>query len=333
MDKSVSRFNIVNGGQVISGGGQVGDGPLVSANAARIGGLDAGSGAPATWNVGGMLVVGNGTNSTGNTLTVDAGGIVTNAYVWMAGFDGNPAGGGVSNSLIVTSGGRIFSGRADGYGYGSCVGMLGAPTGRVERNTALVTGAGSVWNLEGNTLSIGYMTAIATTGRWNAVRVAAGGILTNVGTLYIGRTAYSGVSVSNDLAVTTGGVMRATTIVVGDAHATGNTLTLGGGIMNAGTLTVSPGNMLSPVVSIDGVVPLAVSGTATLAAGSYLSPTNRPDAVRGTYTVLTAGAVVDNGLALDPAADPSQWSFIVGPTNVTLTYKPKGPGATIILVE
>lgn len=160
----------------------------------------------------------------------------------------------------------------------------------------------------------------------NQVTVSAGGAITNVNTLSVGRTirdsVSQGYSFGNVLALAEGGDASATAVVVGDVNAVGNALVLDGGTLRTATLTVNAGNAIAPVIDEDGLAPIAVSGTATFEAGSLVSPTPLEDSPLGLYTLVSAGAIVDNGLALDPAASADSWRLIVDGTSVKLKHMP-----------
>jgi len=171
---SVNNFSIGRGGNLIA----------VSNIIVVVGGTD-GSGNKATitsasGNANGYgIAVGGGSVSTNNPganelLRIDAGGLVTNA--------GQVAVGGSStlydsncplNSLIITNGGQLFSSGA------ATVGLL---SGCNNNQVSLGGGAGaSLWNLGGNTLTIGANGASN-----NLVNLLPGGTLTNFSTIVLG---------------------------------------------------------------------------------------------------------------------------------------------------
>jgi T5SS/PEP-CTERM-associated repeat protein len=321
VDASSNRLTVADGGHVMNIQARIGWSGG-SYNRVLV------TGSSTLWNVGGSLSVGR--NTTSNTLTIANGAVVENAWLWVGGYAYYEDGGGTGNGLVITNGGTLASGRDEGWGWGSCIGVSGVSGGRVDRNYALVTGAGSVWNLINRPLRIGYVTTAGAAGAWNRVWVEAGGALTNVNALYIGCTANGGASSSNELDVAAGGAVSATSVTVGDATSLGNTLTLCGGSLKAGALTVSAGNKLSPVIGAGGITAMTVTGTATFPSGSYVSPSAAVNGSPGTYTVLTASSIVNSGLALDPAADASRWSFaIAGGNTLKVTYRM--PGMTILV--
>ncbi len=316
MNAPNNRFVINNGGQVRNARGQIGWNGSTN-NIATV------DGAGSLWNAGGQIGVG-GQGSRSNLLAITRGGVVSNTWLWLGGYMPYDGGGGAYNRLLIADGGKLYTGRDDGWGWGSCIGCQAGSAYQVVGNSALITGTGSVWNAQGRMLRVGYPTESSSTALSNSVRVEAGGLVTNVSTLCIGSTKNNTSSFSNTFVVAVGGAAQAGAVVVGDAGATGNALVLSGGALNAGSLTVNAANALAPVIGSAGLTPAGVSGTATFAAGSLLRPGATPDAPLGTCTVLVADHIVDNGLALDPAADAGHWSFKIDGNVLVLRYKKPG---------
>ena len=148
--------------QINSGGDNATAPSTANNNSVRV------TGAGSTWNNNGDLVV--GATGAGNKLTVANGGVVNNNNGWIGGsavqqsqtvlqlLNGDDA-----NSL--SSGSRINSGSDDAAGL--------SINSTANNNAALVTGAGSVWNNNGN-LTVG------TDGSGNTLTIADGGAVYNV---------------------------------------------------------------------------------------------------------------------------------------------------------
>ncbi len=292
------------------------------------------TGAGSVWNAGGgFLWIGCGEQAftRSNWLQVDQGGTVTNVgdfavgRVWARNGD--------LNRLMVTNGGRLFTKGAVYVGYAQATSPYTASS-----NSAAVAGGAygdSRWDLGGGLLRVGYNSKNGCKADANAVRVSAGGSIVNAGAVTVGSNA-GGTANDNTLTVRTGGSLSATSVTVGSAAATtGNRLSLEGGTVTAGSLTVNAAATLAPVIGASGITAMTVSGTATFSAGSYIRPSAAAGVTpNGTYTVLTANSIVNSGLALDPAVDASRWSFAIDttstPKTLKVTYKTLG---TKILVR
>ncbi|MGI5869056.1 MAG: hypothetical protein ACOX9C_06410 [Kiritimatiellia bacterium] len=321
LDSSGGRLVVAEGAQVTGGLGHIGW--FSSNNTVLI------AGANSLWDLNNAsLCMGVGSSAASNALIIADGGIVRNAFLWM-GYSYWNEGGGSYNRLVVTNGGKFLSGKGDDWGWGSCVGVSGQgdpsnPVYKAHDNTALVAGEGSLWDLQERNLCIGLVNHSMDTGGWNRVSAEAGGVITNVNTLHVGRTLRDGtpqgVSIGNALAVADGGAVSASSVVVGDVNATGNAVVLDGGSLNTAALAVSAGNSIAPVIDEDGLAPITVSGTATFEAGSLVCPTPLKDSPLGVYTLVVADAIVDNGLALDPAANEDSWRLVVDETSVVLKH-------------
>jgi hypothetical protein len=87
---------------------------------------------------------------------------------------------------------------------------------------------------------------------------------------------------------------------------------------------------VAPVLDAEGLTSMTVTGTATFNAGSWIAPSAMQDAPAGTYTVLTAASVVNNGVALSPDTDTTVWSLDVTSTQVKITRRAP---LTVILVR
>lgn len=281
------------------------------------------------WDVGESISVGQ--NSSFNTVTISNNAVVQNTWIWLGAYAYWESGYGSDNGLIVTDGGKFYSGRDDGWNWGSCIGAGGSSEGRNDRNYALITGTDSLWDLGSRPLRIGFMMEENSTGAWNRVRAEAGGMITNIGHAYIGWTENNAVTSSNELIAAVGGSISASGINVGTDTSIGNRIILEGGTINTGSLLIEPGNKLTPVLSKDELIPLKVSGTAVFEDGSYISPEKADDYTSaGNHVVLVADSIEDNGLMLDPDLDASNWFIEITSTQIMIRYSEY---ATTIIVR
>ncbi|MCG3149122.1 MAG: hypothetical protein PCFJNLEI_02581 [Verrucomicrobiae bacterium] len=134
-------------------------------------------------------------------------------------------------SLTVTNGGQLTAGGAVTIGTGS----------NSSNNLAQVVGGGvtpSVWNLEGNALTIGDAASKTNLLRVDGLGVAGRAVVSNVGALVLGGSA---TATGNRLIVTNGGVLLRTTgvsgdTVIGGAGSSSNSVLVVGG--NSGATSV-----------------------------------------------------------------------------------------------
>src|SRR5206468_1380177 len=117
--------------------------------------------------------------------------------------------GGAGNSLVVSNGGRVASGRI----------LMGVNSAAASNNTLLVTGQGSRWDNTGFAGDLNIYLGFAAAS--NSITVANGASLTNTGgTTYIG---YGGTGL-NQLVITNGGKVNSLNTYLGDASTSvGNT--------------------------------------------------------------------------------------------------------------
>jgi hypothetical protein len=253
------------------------------------------------------LVVGNYSDATGNRVLVSDGGVVTNsgnsANLWVG--SGARAHG---NRLVVSASGRLDH-KPDSVGVGC--------------NTVATPVAGGNWNLlelGAGTISSRAHSRIGYGSHTNAVHLY-GGATWQAGdgsgdNLFVGQSGGTG----NSLRVGRGATLNLPgSLLVGDATSTGNSVALEGGSVSAASATVYAGNEIRVRIDSLGLTPMVVSGTATLEAGTFVRPSRTGDAPFGTHAILTAGALVDSGIALDPSADPA-WILSVEGNTLYLTY-------------
>ncbi len=306
------------------------------------------------------LCIGSGA-STGNVVIVDGGGVagsavVTNGVSYHALFvgvdaaganNGNPRGAPFDNRLIVTNGGFVSS-----ISQTMTIGL--SQNGfAANRNQVIVVGSNSLLRCGTYTLQIGLAQNSGSMAAGNVLRVADGGVVnngacnifignagngatcmdnelrvenggvvTNVGTIYVGRLISAATARSNRIVLGAGGTVAATAVTVGQAGVTNNMIELRGGVLRTGTLTLNAANGLALVVGQDAPRPVKVTGKATFADGSLVSPRLEAGGRWGDYTILEAGSIVNNGLRLDPAADPRCWRLEIDATTVTLRCRP-----------
>ena len=278
-------------------------------NTVIVTGTNSVTGAPSLLNMGASTI--NISLHTGfnNVMTVSSGGVVTNAGGITIGWWGAKGSG-----MVITNGGqffsrnRIFFGGPDGSGASS--------------NTVTVTGVGSLWNLGGGEMDVGYATSSNHT-----VTVSSGGVVTNVGFIFIG---YGAGDTGNSLVITNGGQVFSTgnnaaigrvagvnsnsvsiggalngtnalwnlvghTLTIGGTGATGNWMTVssGGVLTNVSTLTINSNNCLNVYGGTVGMTTLAMTGNAQI--GVNVS-TQGVINVSGTATLSGTVAVSTNSL-------------------------------------
>ena len=337
-DSAGSSYNtvvITNGGQVFSLGSS----------------MIVGNGTTSSWNRvivhNGLLMTGGGTgpaiglNSVGNSVTVKADGI------WDVGLKGlyvgasySGSGSGTSNSVVVTTGGvvtNVCGGERLGIGDG-----VGA-----NFNSIIVTNGGKLFMAGGNVLIGAYRNSsggLSAGGNGNWL-LMEGGLLDGSVNSYIGnastanlaelrgaaqwnlnnKTLTIGLSsgTTNELRVGSGAtVTGVNTLTIGaDAGSVGNQLTLAGGNVSVTTFALGAGNTLAPVVGLSGITALAVSGSATLANGTWVKPMADSTSAFGKFAILTAGTLTNGGIVLDPSVDTTKWSLSVEGNTLYLSHR------------
>jgi T5SS/PEP-CTERM-associated repeat protein len=168
------------------------------------------TGTDSLWNGGGN-VLNLGYAGFSNTVTVAAGGVMTNTFLYV----GRSAASG--NSIVVTNGGKVYASNESNVGYAH-----GAYS-----NSIQVTGAGSLWDNGGKLLYIGGNGLVVT---GNTMVITAGGVVRNISDLRINNVT-AGQN-DNDVRVTDGGVLESAIIRIGLASTTNGTLTItDGGVL------------------------------------------------------------------------------------------------------
>lgn len=234
------------------------------------------------WNFGGIgLSLGVcSTFARYNTLTVDAGGIVTNMGACLVGSATSGGTGPLGNQVVIANGGQVFGNSS--VGVGSTTGSNPATSNRVT-----VVGSTSLLNIGGG-ISVG----------------------TSGGT---GKSSYNSLLITNGASVISKGVCQVGTgtnaynyvLVGGDSGGTPAMWNLGGQILTIGGSAVSTGNwaavstggmITNGAIVLGGVNSAFYFNGGTLAAGTngnLIATTST--AVNVSCYVQNAGAVVDSG--------------------------------------
>jgi len=222
---------------------------------------------------GGTVNVGyqpNRVSPNNNMLTIDAGGILTNASAMLVGWAANRQYNGISgNRLVVTNGGLLFttgnSFVGEDLGGGAFSGVI--------NNSAIVSGVNSangvksLWNLGGANLTVGYGIGNQPTTN-NLLAVNASGVVTNINVLSIKAT--------NTLSLGVGGQIYA------------NAAT------NAGTFAVAIDGSATPTCGRLTVADNLNVNNATLNVTAGATATE--PCVIASYGSLTGAFAVTNGL-------------------------------------
>ncbi|MEI7437728.1 MAG: hypothetical protein WCL16_13065, partial [bacterium] len=251
-----SQVIVTNGGTLCSAGGTFGQTAALTATGNQV--VVTGTGS--VWISKGGLSVGNNNFANGNQLVVDSGG----AAYFLGTINIGPGTGSSNNLVLVTGVGSVVSNNAaitvgyqgvnnqliitNGATLTSLSGSIGY-NGNASYNTAVVAGgaATSVWNV-GGALAVGFGNDTPSTG--NVLRVEAGGIVTNVTTVDVGR---GRVSTDNSLVIANGGMMRSSGLVnIGNntAGAGRNTIVVTGA---GSTWTNTTGGVAFPPAGVAGI--------------------------------------------------------------------------------
>ncbi|HVM61335.1 MAG TPA: hypothetical protein VMV72_10760 [Verrucomicrobiae bacterium] len=234
--------------------------------------------AGATVNLGDARLQSPGVNG---TMIINSGGIVTNAgeIIWGNGPEA------VGNVLIVTNGGKLFTGAPSVTSAINSYWEVGRGGGT--SNTMVVAGNGATWDAGGATnVAIGDQACTN-----DVLQVSSGGIVTNVGFLWVGP---NGAATTNNILAITGGKVAAG----GMRAIAGNPIVFNAGTLNTGGTTVDAGSGTLTVG--DGVdaasLELAAGGTGFHAFNDGLVINNNAT-LRGVGSII--GTLTVNG-ALSP---------------------------------
>ncbi len=276
---NLNNLQISNGGRLFTTTGSHYLGYSASSNAITIGGTNAITGVPATWNTsaaGGLLSIGaQSAGANFNSLTVAAGGVFTNG-----GITAGSVAGSCFNSLIITNGGQVFT-VAAGY-----IGSSGATNSGWVGGTNPANGVPSLWNV-GAALILGNVAGAV----GNVLRVDNGGVVTNVsggsGLVVGNATGADG----NTLIITNGGKMfiSANGATIGSSGASGNALVLNNGmLMDIGSAYVGTGGSNNTVT---------VTGNSVWDIGAnslYIGSSSGTSPGLSNSVIVTAGGVLTN---------------------------------------
>jgi autotransporter-associated beta strand protein len=166
---------------------------------------------------GGSVTVGfqpHRNTSDNNKLIIDAGGIMTNAGSMWVGYCANRSWNGMNNNqLVVTNGGQLFTSGNSGIGYDLGASSLGSVynCSATIAGTNSATGAGSLWNLGGGNLNVGY-NAGSIPNYSNSLSVSDGGVVTNVNSLAL--SVGSTVTSNNAVVLRPGGLIFANSATI-----------------------------------------------------------------------------------------------------------------------
>ncbi len=259
------------------------------------------AGRGATLNLGAMMShIGYAGNTSGNSMRVDQGGIVTNGAIAVG------DGASVGNYMIITNGGQVFVNAAN-----NTIGRIAG----CSYNWVTVGGANgstnALWSFSAQDLNIGKL---ASTG--NVLNVTSGGDVKGITTLTVGAVINSN---TNGVRLTGGGLLEVTTgITLGFATSYGNYVTNSGGVLQFTTAT--------PAIALAG----AANGNAIVMDSGTLSYCNASAVVNvtnnwavtgtgiGTNTIKWQGANklrLDNSIATNSLATVYTFANNRGPTN------------------
>lgn len=273
-----SSMTVTNNGKLFTSGG--------STRTAYIGRLSTSNsvfiGSGGLWNFGGLnLILGNTASSSAaryNTVTVDAGGIVTNMGSCSVGQ--TTSGNSEWNQLVITNGGQVFGN--SGVTVGNTGG--GSPT---TSNRVTVVGSASLLSINGG-ITVGQ--ASTSKSSYNNLLITNGASVVSKGACTIG----NGANANSNYVIVAG--------ASGGNNAmwnlSGNNLTIGGSAVATGNwATVSTGGMITNgAIVLGGVNSALYFDGGTLAAGingNLIATTST--AINVSCYVQSAGAVIDSG--------------------------------------
>jgi len=288
-DTSGNTLIVTNGGRLYTKS-SVGVDYAASSNAVIV------TGAGSLWDAGGSKVQSGANLGMHGQILVDQGGTLSNCYINVGDYAQT-----YGNSLIITNGSRLYTTAASTVGN-NC-----------SSNQALITGPGSFWN--GNVQSLTVGTGASAIG--NILRIESGAVVTNGGSPSIG-----GGGIGNMLIVTNGGQywLAASMSAFIGSSASNNTVYVGGNNATfgaAGTycgLTIGNGNGSGNVMVVDqgGVCPNwnpvmvgrttnCVNNALIITNGGYLQSVAIYANYRGTNIWSNTVVVVNGGVLESPS--------------------------------
>ncbi|MEI7437795.1 MAG: hypothetical protein WCL16_13405, partial [bacterium] len=266
--------------------------------------------------VGGDVTGGAGISN--NECRIDAG-LVTNVGAVQIAYNisADPVING--NSLIITNGGRLYSSAA------SIVSTTTPSTG----NVITVTGAGSIWNLGTQSLTIGY----ATTSSSNLLVIDQGGLVDSIATLSV---------LTNNAVKLQGGTLGVTTwtlnngllFTVGDGTQAATLKSLAGGTLsfNKGLLITSNAVLAGVGTVSGGATGVILTNGASLAPGSSgigtltIGGSNLTWNAGATYIVGISNFAGNAGVAYDTLNVSSQLTLVANAGSSSLVIRVSSMG-------
>ena len=279
------NFVVVNGstftftaGTLTTGGGTITVGGIFNGLSAAVGDI-------ATWNiVGGTNTIAAGAQTeialnTNATVNINVSGPNT---LWRVGGTELDIGFNGFGNLTI-SGGAMVTNNGPAY--------LSRNSALSSGNTAIVTGAGSQWNVGGEMF-------IGNAGPYNSLTVSAGGVVISTS----GRIGAGALADSNNIAVVTGpGSLwkQSNFLALGNGNDAGNSLIIsnGGEVVNAGTFTrlgTQSTTSFNNVLIVDGTGSQFICTNGNITVGNF-GPNNSVTVKNGGF-VHSAGINVGAGL-------------------------------------
>ncbi len=275
--------------------------------------------------------VGTDPASCGNCMTISSGAVVTNVNNFhvarLQGANGYVCN---SNRLEILAGGQLYTTGDNSIGDNTW--YSGGSIQRAERNTVLVTGAGSLWNVNTpsyNPVYIGFGVYTNNACSENALIVADGGLVQIPSSITIGYNVSS--AFNNRLVLGSGGVVQTPAVTVGVGSAISNTIDFAGGAIAAASLTVNGTNGFRVLVS-DAPFVASTFTNVNLGPNVCMTPVMEGRVSQTVFPLLTSVNAISGlaNLALDPAVDSGTWKLVTTATSITLIRRETG---TLMLVR
>ncbi len=229
------------------------------------------SGASTVWSNTGSLTIGNTATATGSSMVISNSASMTVMDTFGVGVSGSG-----NHSLLLDTGGRLFTGNAGTVSVGS-----GAGT----NNSAIVQN-GARWDNGGAVLSVGG------TGTGNSLTIGTTATVTSVSTLNI--TAGNSLNLSGGVVSVSAAVTNTSGTIKGFGTIVGNTVFTG-----TGTLTPGYGNSIG-TLTFSNAMTLISTSTTLMTLDKSQSSNDLVNVVGaltygGTLTVTNVGAALTNG--------------------------------------
>jgi len=291
-----------------------------------------------------------GTYAHSNLLVVANGGMVTNMALTVGGWGHNtPNTGATYNGIIVTNGGILSTGSAaaaseyhppmTSIGFSKSTGD--DRIGRSDYNYVIVRDPGSVWDMHGRNLAVGFFARRSNTsdprpsysyGRGNSLLVENGGVFRNALDIRVGYFENSApddnnnqLSVSNSVTAASGGSVTASgTIHVGQTGyegVHGNRIITAGGKIKADNIYVASTNGIGAVLGGYEPVPIEATVKATFEADTYVYPSVTEYGREHIGGVIFTAPEIEGWEHVEIAPDianPERWRLFKSPTEISL---------------